>query len=316
MKIGIDMGGHKIIAALVRERGGDLPEIVSTLELATPEGRSVERVFAALADMTGELSRGAEIDGVGLALPSMLDADRRHSRKMPNFPPEWDDLDIVSALEEALIARGMQYRVAIENDANCYALGEGVAGVALGVSDYVVFTMGTGIGSGIILGGRLLIGSHGMAGEIGHGVVHGEAPCGCGGIGHAETLAAADGTSARARERGLPGNFRELWTMRGTDPADEVLDVTIDAMARLVASTCHTLDPEMIIIGGGMSAAPGIVEAIADRAQPYLSRPFKNTLNLKQSKLGSKAALYGAASLPQGGCISSVPSSSPASARA
>lgn len=303
MKIGIDMGGHKIIAARVFEwvervdRENALPDIAATVNRKTPEGRSVADVMATLADMIGELSSGHHIKGVGLALPSMLDSDRRHSRKMPNFPPEWDDIDIVSTLEAELSRRGMPYGIKIENDANCYALGEGVAGVAVGVSDYVVFTMGTGIGSGIVIGGRLLTGFRGMAGEAGHSVVFGSAPCGCGGIGHAETLAAADGTSARAHAAGLPEDFRDLWSMRGDPKADSVIDVTIDAMARLVATTCHTLDPETIIIGGGMSAATGIVEAIAERARPYLSRPFKDVLDLRQSKLGSKAALYGAASL-------------------
>jgi glucokinase len=158
--------------------------------------------------------------------------------------------------------------------------------------------MGTGIGCGIVLGGNLLIGAHGMAGEAGHAVVSGDAPCGCGGIGHAETLAAADGTMARASAEGcLPDDFRGLWALRGTHSADAVLNVTIDAMARAAASVCHMLDPQMIVIGGGMSQAPGIVEAIAERTVPYLSRPFKHTLDLRQSQLGNTAALYGAASL-------------------
>jgi glucokinase len=68
-------------------------------------------------------------------------------------------------------------------------------------------------------------------------------------------------------------------------------------MARTIASTCHLLDPAMVIIGGGMSKAPGIGEALRERAVPYLSRPFKKTLDLRISKLGNEAALYGAASI-------------------
>lgn len=298
MKIGIDFGGHTIIAARIERGDGAALEIARTAHRETPAGRSVEITLSVVADMIAELSDGTRPEGVGLALPSMIDADRRHSRKMPNFPPEWDDLDVVAALSGRMTARGIDAPLRIENDANCYALGEGVAGVVRGVENYVVFTMGTGIGCGIVLGGRLLVGAHGMAGETGHVVVSGDAPCGCGGMGHAETLAAADGTMSRARaEGGLPDDFRALWAIRGTPAADRVLDVTVDAMARAVASVCHTVDPETIVLGGGMSRAPGIVEAIAAKTRPYLSRPFKDTLDLRRSELGNSAALYGAASL-------------------
>ena len=139
-----------------------------------------------------------------------------------------------------------------------------------------------------------------MAGEGGHLVVMGDAPCGCGGKGHSETIAAADGTEARALKKGLPGNFRELWAMRGTRDADEVIDGTLDAMARAIATTCHMLDPEIVVIGGGMSKAEGIVEALTERTIPYLSTPLKKLLNLRRSMLGNEAPLYGAAGLGAG----------------
>jgi glucokinase len=250
-----------------------------------------------MADLTMKLASGKDINGVGLAVPGMLDSKRRYSPRMPNFPEEWDNLDIPDALSSALAAKGLFIPVRIENDANCYALGEGAAGEAASLSDYVVFTMGTGIGCGIVIGGRLLTGSHGMAAECGHIVVNGGAPCGCGGIGHAETLSATDGTVKRARAEGISGDFKEIWAMRGTAAADKVIEVTIDGMARAVATITHTLDPEAIIIGGGMSRAPGIGEAIRAASMPYLSRPHRDILDLRISSLGSDAALYGAASV-------------------
>ena len=298
-RIGIDLGGHKIAAARIDlpEAGSRLPTIERSMEQETPKGRGVADVMSALAAIVCDLADGHEVERVGMALPSMIDADRRHSRKMPNFPPEWDDLDVPAALERLLAARGHPLPVKIENDANCYALGEGAAGEAMNARDYAVFTMGTGIGSGIVLGGRLLTGAHGMAGEMGHIVILGEAPCGCGGKGHTETLAAADGTRKRAEAAGLPGGFRELWELRGTPEADAVIEVTLDAMARTVASVYHTIDPELVVIGGGMSNAPGIGEAIEARAMPYLSRPFKGIIDVRTSKLGNVAALFGAASI-------------------
>jgi glucokinase len=263
----------------------------------TPEGRGVVDIMDAMADIAARLAEGADVSFIGVAIPGMLDSDRRHSRRLPNFPAEWNDLDVPGALGEALAARHMAAGINIENDANCYALGEGRAGEAIGAENFVVFTMGTGIGCGIVTGGRLLTGAHGMAGEGGHLVVGGSAPCGCGGMGHSETLAAADGTSARALSKGLPADFSELWAMRENPDAGEVIETTLDAMARAIASVCHMLDPEMVIIGGGMSRAAGIKEALRERAIPYLSRPFKETLDLRISRLGNVAALYGAAGI-------------------
>jgi glucokinase len=251
--------------------------------------------LAVIAGLVADLSAGHETEGVGLAVPGALDALRRHTKRMSNFPKEWDCLDIPDALSRALAGRGLSMPVKIENDANCYALGEGAVGEAVALSDYVVFTMGTGIGCGIVIGGRLLTGVHGLAAEGGHVVVNGNAQCGCGGMGHAETLAAADGTQRRAEAKGLPGDFRSLWAMKGDPGADLVLDATIDGMARAVATVCHLLDPDAIIIGGGMSRAPGIARAIEEATMPYLGLPYRETLDLRVSSLGSDAALYGAA---------------------
>lgn len=297
-KIGIDLGGHTAAFALIAGAEGEAaPAIVRRLQRKTPDGRAFRDITEMLAEAIAELAEGADVTGVGIALPGMLDADRRHCRAMANFPPEWKDLDFSAAVLGALLARGLDLPVRIENDANCYALGEGSAGEARGMRDYVVLTMGTGIGSGIVANGRLLTGSRGMAGEAGHIVIEGDAPCGCGGKGHAETLAAADGTVGRAKAAGLPADFKELWSMRGDASADTVIETTLDAMARTIASVMHMLDPEVVVLGGGMSRASGIGDAVYERTLPYLARPYQNSLDLRISRLGDEAALYGAAAL-------------------
>jgi glucokinase len=296
LRIGVDLGGHTLTAALI-SFDCRKPRIEKIDKSDTPRSRSVNEIMEAIASAAERLSEGCEIALVGLAVPGMLNAERRRSLRLPNFPVEWDDLDILEAVRYALASRGIRAPIGVENDANCYALGEGSAGEAVGISDFVAFTMGTGIGCGIVTGGRLLTGAHGMAGEGGHVVVRGDAPCGCGGKGHSETLAAADGTSARALAKGLPEDFEKLWEMRGDPAADEVLSVTIDAMARTIASVCHLLDPQAVIIGGGMSRAEGIGDALKSRSREYLSRPFKKLLDIRISRLGNDAALYGAASV-------------------
>ncbi|MDR1944441.1 MAG: ROK family protein [Synergistaceae bacterium] len=298
MKIGIDLGGHTLTAALVLPgENGRRPSVERLLEEKTPKSRKAADVIAVMTNLIEKLSDGSEADGIGVAVPGMLDAERRRPLTMPNFPKEWENLEFPDVLEGVLAKKNIKLPVRIENDANCYAIGEGVAGEAVGLSDYVVFTMGTGIGCGIVTGGRLLTGAHGMAAESGHAIVDGSAPCGCGGIGHAETLAATDGTIKRARAEGFSGDFRELWAMRGVPFADRVLALTIDGMARTVATVCHILDPEAIIIGGGMSRAPGIGDAVREAATPYLARPYRSVLDIRISTLDIDAALFGAAGI-------------------
>lgn len=298
MRIAIDLGGHTIVAAGFSEAGaGEQPEIKKSLSLKTPQSRRIRDVMAALVGVVSELSQGDRVSGIGIAVPGMIDADRRLTRILPNFPIEWTDLDIVEALGALIETGGQSIPIKIENDANCYALGEGISGLAVGIKDYVVLTLGTGLGCGIVVNGELLRGAHGMAGEAGHIVVGGNEPCRCGGLGHVETLSGADGTARRAKAAGLPGDFKELWGMSRTREANKVLSVTIDALARAAASISHILDPELIILGGGMSRAEGIAEIIHDASLQYLSKPFKKNLNIKISELGNDAALCGAAGL-------------------
>lgn len=297
VKIGIDLGGTTLVAARVFCAKEAAPRIDRKIFRNTPSRRSVPEVLSLMAEMIADLASEGDVSGVGVAVPGMIDPARRIVHKMPNFPRDWEEFDLLKALLAITKMSDLALPVKLENDANCYALGEGNAGVAVGMTDYVVLTLGTGIGCGVVLGGRLLVGSHGMAGEAGHLVVNGQEPCNCGGLGHAETVAGADGTAKRAKAAGLTGNFRELWELRHGHGASKILGATVDAMARTVASISHLLDPEAIVLGGGISQASGIAEVVHDAALPYLSRPFRHVLRLEVSRLGNEAAIYGAASL-------------------
>ena len=202
--IGIDLGGHNTKAALVID--GTIQE---RLEEATAPGRRQEEVCAQVARLAEALSPAGEVVPVGLGVPGMLDSFREHIKKMPNFP-NWEGVPLKTFLEERL-----SRPVAIENDANCYALGEGWAGAAKGLSSYVVITLGTGVGGGIVLDGKLLKGAHGMAGELGHIAIGKDEYCGCGGRGHLEAISGADALERLARSWGIPDDPR-LWRERKT----------------------------------------------------------------------------------------------------
>jgi len=285
--IGIDLGGHTISAALVVD--GDIRK---RSEISTPGERSMKAVADVIALLVNELVSSENISGVGIGVPGMLDKKREKVLKMPNFPG-WESIEI-----KAFLSSYLQLPISIENDANCYALGEGTSGLASGLSDYVVFTLGTGIGGGIISDGRLLRGAHGMAGEMGHIAAGPYLPrCGCGSFGHIETISGADGIEKIARQKGLNPELPVLWSGRNNYPQKEIWTQVLDVLARGIASVVHVLDPEMVILGGGMSRSDALLEEISPFLDSYIAFPYRDSLSIRVSELGNDAAIIGAASL-------------------
>lgn len=293
--IGVDLGGHKIAAAIV-DFGGELPKICARLVRPTPESREVGEVIGALAEMITELSGDEKIVAVGVGLPGFINKKRRVIEKLTNFA-DFENVEFADKLEEVLDKRDVSARVFLENDANCFAVGEGVRGAARGMSDYVIFTLGTGIGAGIVAGGRLLTGAHGFAGEAGHVSVCDNLPCMCGGFAHAESFAGADAVEKAALVIGLPGDFEALWRVRYEDRVRDILEPALDALARCAASVSVITDPEIVVLNGGVSRAQDLVGELTPRVLKYLPAPFKPKLRIEISKLGNDAVFYGASSL-------------------
>jgi glucokinase len=284
--IGVDLGGHTVVAGRVEEG-----KIRAKLEERTESTRKPQPVIAQIARMTRELGAD-ENTPVGVCLPGGLDAARERALMISNFPG-WNGLSIRQMFEDAVGAY-----VAIENDANAYALGEGLAGAAKGLSDYVMLTLGTGIGGGIVVGGRLLTGAHGMAGELGHIVLGHDEPCGpgCGGQGHFEALCAADALERRAKKMGLEEtSLKELWPRRKEPAVAPLWDYALETLARGVASLVHVLDPEIVIVGGGLRKGEGFMELLNERIPKYLGEAFRESFRLCSSELDSDAPIFGVA---------------------
>lgn len=285
------------MAAALVDLSSHPPRICARLVLPTPESRKPGDVIAALVKMTGELAKGEVIEQVGVGLPGFINKNRRVIEKLTNFSG-FENIEFVAMTENALAASGINAKVSIENDANCFAVGEGVNGLARGLSDYIVFTLGTGIGTGIVTGGRLLLGAHGQAGEGGHISDGIDLPCNCGGYSHAETVAGADSIEQAAREKGLPADFKVLWENRGDAKVRRtVIDPALDSLARCISTISVITDPEIIILSGGMSKAENLVAELRPMIVKYLPETFKANLQVEISQLGVDALFYGAASL-------------------
>lgn len=303
-RIGIDLGGHTISAGPV-DFSNERPRIISARTVPTPEKRDLLSVTRALEELILPWTTPGVECSVGIGIPGFADKERRRILRLTNFSG-CDGIYLGETISADLRELGVKVVIRLENDANCAALGEGAAGAARGMSDYVVLTLGTGIGAGIVTNGRLLSGAHGMAAECGHMAVSGDpalSGCGCGGRGHLEESASADWLERRAGLLGLPPVFREIWERRRTDKnAADLLAPALEALARGISSLAVTLDPEAVILSGGMSLAAGLADELRERIEKYLPRPFRPVFILKNSELGGEAAVIGAASLGQEMC--------------
>lgn len=295
--IGVDLGGHNISAAVIQTDGGSR-NIAARMGMPTPAGRGLGEVVSSISDVIAKLSEGRAVCSAGIGVPAFLDKKRMKITRFTNFSG-LENIEFPILIKNALKNRGIDVPVRMENDANCSALGEGLCGAAKGCSDYVVLTLGTGIGAGIVANGRLLAGARGMAGEAGHIPIFNYSwlKCACGGAGHLESVCSADSVEKAALKEGLPADFKELWKHRNEEKTAAIIEPALDALARAIAAIVVILDPEKVILNGGISRAENIREELAARTIPYLSIPFRQHLDIVISALGPDAALFGAASL-------------------
>jgi glucokinase len=298
--LGVDVGGTKLVAATVDVDG----RIIERRREQTP-ARDADRLVGSLTHLIGELAGAGTPVGIGIA--GMVDPAGR-VRYGPNIGVR--DLPLSELLAD--VAGG---EVTVVNDANAAVLGEQRAGAGRGRDDVLLFTLGTGVGGGVVLGGTLREGAHGYGGEVGHLIVEeGGRPCGCGNRGCIEAYASGTAIGLAARDRlvdpeaaSLLRDDQELSGRSVTQAA-----VAGDALAQSIlvdvgrwlgiaaASLVNVLDPEVILIGGGASVAtapwviPAAEHTLADRV---LGRRLRPTPPIELTELGDDAGIVGAALL-------------------
>jgi glucokinase len=199
--------------------------------------------------------------------------------------------------------------VYVENDANCAALGEYWQGAGQGADSLFLFTIGTGVGGGFVLGGRLWDGHDGIAGEIGHTIVDRKGPmCACGNRGCLEALASATAIVREYRRVKRLGTDAITQTIsakavvmkarQGDRAAKRVVSGAASALGTGIANVYHLINPELILIGGGVSRAGSIlIDEAVRRARETVLPPVRDGVNVKRARLGDDAGLLGAAYL-------------------
>jgi fructokinase len=293
MRIGIDWGGTKMEAVAL----GDAGRVLARRRIATPQN-DYGACIAAAAGLVRDLEADTGREGtVGIGIPGAISPA---TGLVKNANSTW--LNGRSLDRDMAAALGRPVRV--ENDANCLAVSEAVDGAGAGMGVVWAIILGTGVGSGIAIGGRALSGRHRIAGEWGHNPLPWPAPeeapgpdCYCGRRGCLETWLSGPGLAAdHARRTGARLRAEEIVAaMRaGEGEARATFDAFLDRLARGIAHGVNILDPDVIVLGGGLSNVDEIYRALAARTGAYVfSDAF--TTPIVRSRHGDASGVRGAA---------------------
>jgi glucokinase len=305
---GIDVGGSKIAGGVVDESGTILEE----LRVDSP-ATDVPAIEAAIEKLVTELRTRHPIEAVGVGAAGYIDKARAVVLFAPNLA--WRELDLKADLEGAL-----DLPVVIENDANAAAWGEFQYGAGHDVDDLLLLTVGTGVGGGVVMDGSLYRGAFGVGAEIGHmRVVPDGIRCGCGNKGCYEMYASGKALVREARAAARAGSVlaADLLERAGGDP-DAITGPLVTESARAgdtfaieqlatlgrwlgegIASLAAVLDPAVVVIGGGVSAADDLLlePTRAAFAAQLPGRGHRPMLEIRRARLGNRAGLIGAADL-------------------
>ncbi|WP_370619145.1 ROK family glucokinase [Mumia sp. Pv 4-285] len=306
--VGVDIGGTKIAVAVVDEVG----TIIAQDRVKTP-ATDATQIGEAVAQSVNALKKDHDVEAVGVGAAGFVDAGRRTVLFAPNI--KWVDEPLADRIE-ALV----DLPVVIENDANAAAWGEFRFGAGADVDDMLLVTVGTGIGGGIIQGGRLDRGAYGVAGEIGHlRMVPAGIRCGCGQYGCWEQYASGRALVRETRDRIdahieqaqplaalVDGDVSQITGQMVTEQAQKGDPLAIELIADVgrwlgegIATLAAVIDPSVVAIGGGVAKAGDLLMAPAKAAfLRSLSAPvYRPQAMLREASLGNDAGVIGAADL-------------------
>ncbi|WP_306369803.1 ROK family glucokinase [Nocardiopsis sp. CC223A] len=310
LTVGVDIGGTKVAAGVVTPSG----RVLARVRTETPErSKSPAVVEDTIVSVVEELRSGYPVRAVGVGAAGFVDQHRANVLFAPHL--SWRE----EPLREALSSR-LGLPVVVENDANAAAWAEVSAGAAQGVDDVVVVNLGTGIGGAIVLNGRLYRGRYGLAGEFGHmTVVPGGHRCECGNRGcweqyasgnaltrEARELVAAESPVARALHQAVAGDARRITgplvselARKGDRACTELMREAGHWLGAGLSNLAAAFDPELFVIGGGVSEAGDLLLGPAREAfeRGLTGRGYRPEARVVAAALGNEAGLVGAAAL-------------------
>ncbi len=309
--VGLDVGGTSMKAGVVDDSGLASPSVSLPTEPQRGQDFGLETMAETIRQAVTAAGLGmADIAAIGVATPGTMDLKTGYILEPPNLKP-WRNVPVRDH-----IAKIFGLPTAFQNDANAAALGEFWAGAGQGVRSLVFFTLGTGVGGGIVLNGEVLEGEHSHGGELGHMKIEMTNPreCGCGKFGCLEAYASATAVVKRTREalaasgaksilHARPASAPELTAREVFDAAKagdalalKIVEETAFFLALGASNAMHVIDPDVIVFGGGMiEAGPWFLDLIKSHVPKVaFPVPAEKTL-IRFAQLGSDAGFIGAA---------------------
>jgi glucokinase len=327
--IAVDLGGTNLRIAAVSDDGKMLEKVTTGTEVQRGRDFVIREMCDAIQSLITKHRASGNLAGIGIGVPGFIDMDTGTIMRSPNLQ-DWANFPVRQEIE-----RRLNTKVILENDANAAAMGEKWLGAGRNTDHMIMYTLGTGVGGGIVLNGRLWHGINGMAGELGHFNVEAEGhPCGCGSRGCLEQYASATAIVRMAHEVIASGNAPDLaesargdveFTSRGIyqlaiqghPSAKGIYERVGRALAIGIGGMVNALNVPMYVIGGGVASAwdafaPTMFQELKVRSFIYsITAPDKVEQGKKHTVvtialMGSDAGLYGSARLPMLGATAQV----------
>lgn len=315
---GVDLGGTKVSCVLATEAGRVLRQSVEpTLAHEGPDA-VIARIVSQIQKLCA--SEGANPQAVGIGVPGLADVVSGTTRFLPNLPTQWRDVPVALRMKPAL---GCD--VFLINDARAATLGELTYGHGRDVQSMLFFTLGTGVGGGVVIDRKLRLGPLGAAGELGHQTILPEGPrCGCGNRGCLETLVSGPALAAAAIRLVRSGLAPKLHGIAGGDDRRitpqtmlqaavagdthiaEVIREAAEYLGVGVANMIVALHPELVVFGGGVAEmGPTLIDAVRVAACARVGMMPTDSIRFERSLLGEQAGVLGAVALAaRGGLVS------------
>lgn len=293
MVIGIDVGGTKIRVGRIIGR-----KIVASLKVPTDAKHGSAALMHLISTSVDKLwIPGIKAIGVGMA--GLVDHEKGVFLEGPNLPKSFSNVPVAAQLKKRF-----KVPVKVDNDVHCFTLAEAEFGAGKGYSSVVGLTFGTGIGGSIAINGRILRGRNNGAGEFGHSTIALDSKhrCGCGRAGHFEAFASGTAMSSLYRSFGgkrVDAIEVERLAKAGDARAKRVFALMSSALAAGLANVIHTINPDIIVVGGGLSAVKTLWKPALKECRALVSYAAMRSTPIVRSPLSGDASVIGAALLTQ-----------------
>ncbi|MCA0150411.1 ROK family protein [Rossellomorea vietnamensis] len=288
LRIGVDLGGTNMRAALLDDKGRILKEAKEKTEAHAGPVKVIANLISLIETVKGE----EDVLGIGIGCPGPLDARSGTILSPPNLPG-WDRIPLAAIVEEHF-----ELPVKVDNDANVAAVAEAKLGAGAGYESIYYLTVSTGVGGGFVINGKVFQGANGYAGEVGNMIVvpNGKKHPSLN-PGALESLASGTAIGAAGESKGIPGGSEAVFTeaRMGNEEAQCIIDEAVDYLAMAIANLTHAINPDVFVLGGGvMSAEEQILHPLRAKVREYMYPELKELVQIVPAKLGSNSGVIGA----------------------